>query len=248
MPSEEKPPEALGRSSALRLRPEAILTAMEGAGAQVSTVGQRADRGCPDGSDRAHGVLRTEGSWPSKPNTLPFEEPGSLRDDGRMTVKKLLERGQSLQWVPAGEGPREGQCPWGDGAGPPSRTARMSTKPTVRTDRAVLGFQQTRNPICYVFPGGNSEDETARALRKGRQVGGDAQKVPRLETGTHSSSALPAGTRPQGEETASAILGEPEEVGERTAHSRDIQGRALSQAPSNPVGPGTDGQTEASSL
>lgn len=46
------------------------------------------------------------------------------------------------------------------------------------------------------------------------------------------------GEGPRREETASAILGEPEEVGERTAHSRNIQGRALSQAPSNPHGAG----------
>lgn len=53
----------------------------------------------------ARGVLRTEGSWPSKPKTLPFEEPGSLRDNGRMTVKKLLERSKPLKWV------TEEKCP-----------------------------------------------------------------------------------------------------------------------------------------
>lgn len=65
----------------------------------------------------ARGVLRTEGSWPSKPKMLPFEEPGSLRDDGRMTVKKLLERSKPLKWVTEGEVPRAGECLWGDGEG-----------------------------------------------------------------------------------------------------------------------------------
>lgn len=59
----------------------------------------------------------TGGSWPSKPKTLPFEEPGSLRGDGRMTVKQLLERSESPKWVTEGEGPREGECLWGVGRG-----------------------------------------------------------------------------------------------------------------------------------
>lgn len=89
-----------------------------------------------------------------------------------------------------------------------------------------------------MFPGGNSEDEPTRPPHKGRQVGGDAQKVPgleTLETGTHSSTALPAGRRAWRGETASAILGEP-----RTWEREDA-----SQQGHTRCGPGTGSKQPA---
>lgn len=83
----------------------------------------------------------TGGSWPSKPKTLPFEEPGSLRGDGRVTVKQLLERSESPKWVTEGEGPVKASACGVWGGHSVAHAAQMSTRPTVRRDRAVLGFQ-----------------------------------------------------------------------------------------------------------
>lgn len=83
----------------------------------------------------------TGGSWPSKPKTLPFEEPGSLRGDGRMTVKQLLERSERRSGSLREKGPAKASACGVWGGDSVAHAAQMSTKPTVRRDRAVLGFQ-----------------------------------------------------------------------------------------------------------
>lgn len=99
-----------------------------------------------------------------------------------------------------------------------------------------------------MFPGGNSEDEPTRPPYKGRQVGGDAQKVPgleTLETGTHSSTALPAGRRAwRGESKCDS--GGAWDVGERgrlTAGAYEV--RPWHRLQATRVGLGTGCQTEA---